>query len=448
MHQLNQIHKCAEKTCYQYVNPYSIVVSREDELFFLDLQAKDSLPIQKFMKKREIREHFLPENMLYYQESSIELDIYGLGKTIQYILSMLNVSPKLTLSETKKCQKIISKCLNWNSKHSKKDLFSILNMIPKTKTQKEKHLKKYILLCAAVCLCVVSGRKIIKTEEFKSHSAAKADISFNETKELSEEIEKEPSDLQEEKAQLYIELGLVQFVELENYSKSCEYFELAGENESAKAMDTIAKSFIQDITDPENFKNKIDEIVQRMESCPDQQREKRILFLIKSFQFLLVNGGDLSDAEKLMLFCETYSADISEENQEKWLAGMAIAYEKMEKKEKAVEIYEKMLTYMKVKEEKENLFLKISELLIELDKRQEAKEILKKGLEECGNSSELCVSYIQVQLSDPSEKREECIQSINLLMHENPDIKEEEIFKQVLVENGMMIKGDVVCEKN
>lgn len=37
--QLAKIHKCKKKPCYQYVNPYSMVVTEEGELYFLDLEA-------------------------------------------------------------------------------------------------------------------------------------------------------------------------------------------------------------------------------------------------------------------------------------------------------------------------------------------------------------------------------------------------------------------------
>ena len=37
--QLEQFHKCRGKPCYQYVNPYSVIVTEEKELYFLDLGA-------------------------------------------------------------------------------------------------------------------------------------------------------------------------------------------------------------------------------------------------------------------------------------------------------------------------------------------------------------------------------------------------------------------------
>ena len=53
--QLAKIHKCKKKPCYQYVNPYSMVVTEEGELYFLDLEAGANEGIRKRMLRRDIR---------------------------------------------------------------------------------------------------------------------------------------------------------------------------------------------------------------------------------------------------------------------------------------------------------------------------------------------------------------------------------------------------------
>ena len=49
-----------------------------------------------FMQRRDIREYFLPPDEKYYQHASKELDMYGLGKTFQYILASVEAEPRLT----------------------------------------------------------------------------------------------------------------------------------------------------------------------------------------------------------------------------------------------------------------------------------------------------------------------------------------------------------------
>lgn len=56
VNQLSMIHKCRKKPYYQYVNPYSIVVTDEDKPYFLDLEAGSNEKRLRFMQRRVVRE--------------------------------------------------------------------------------------------------------------------------------------------------------------------------------------------------------------------------------------------------------------------------------------------------------------------------------------------------------------------------------------------------------
>ena len=56
-------------------------------LHFLDMSVESNEKMLVQMNRRSVRENFLPPEVNYYQAASIELDIYGLGRTIQYLLS-------------------------------------------------------------------------------------------------------------------------------------------------------------------------------------------------------------------------------------------------------------------------------------------------------------------------------------------------------------------------
>jgi hypothetical protein len=109
--QLVQIHKCRGNPCYQYVNPYSIIVTDKGELCFLDIGADSNKEKIRLMYRRNIRENFLPEEENIYHKVSEELDIYGFGKTLQYLLNFVEVEPKFTKKEEKKLKKMISRCI-------------------------------------------------------------------------------------------------------------------------------------------------------------------------------------------------------------------------------------------------------------------------------------------------------------------------------------------------
>ena len=98
----------------------------------------------------------------------------------------------------------------------------------------------------------------------------------------------------------------------------------------------------------------------------------------------------------------------------------------MEEKEKAITMYEQILRIDEDVEEKEEMYLKISQLFIELDKIAEAKETLKEGLKECKESTEIGISYIRILLSDSDIDREVCIENLNLFLDEYTYLKEEE----------------------
>ena len=78
--------------CYQYVNPYSIILAEDGRVYFLDMKAETNMKQVVFMQRRDMREYFLPPEENYYQNASKELDIYGLGKTFQYILASSQTS--------------------------------------------------------------------------------------------------------------------------------------------------------------------------------------------------------------------------------------------------------------------------------------------------------------------------------------------------------------------
>ena len=109
--QLELIHRCRGNPCYQYVNPYSIILAEDGRVYFLDMKAETNMKQVVFMQRRDMREYFLPPEENYYQNASKELDIYGLGKTFQYILASSETEPHLNRWEEHRLQSIIPKTM-------------------------------------------------------------------------------------------------------------------------------------------------------------------------------------------------------------------------------------------------------------------------------------------------------------------------------------------------
>jgi len=125
IHQLVQIHKCRGNPCYQYVNPYSIIVTEDEKLCFLDIGAESNKDKLQLMHRRNVREYFLPEDENTYQKASEVLDIYGLGKTLQYLLTFVEVEPGFTKKEERKLKNLILRCIDTNERKRFKDIANV-----------------------------------------------------------------------------------------------------------------------------------------------------------------------------------------------------------------------------------------------------------------------------------------------------------------------------------
>ena len=159
--QLASFHRCRGNPCYQYVNPYSIVRSEDGRIYFLDMQSEANRSKMIFMQRRDIREYFLPPDEKYYQHASKELDMYGLGKTFQYILASVEAEPRFNRREEYRLQRIISKAMGIRSTHYL-NVSEIQKQIPryeekdrdKILNNKGKRRKK---VCITVVLSIVFG---------------------------------------------------------------------------------------------------------------------------------------------------------------------------------------------------------------------------------------------------------------------------------------------------
>lgn len=114
--QLSQIHRCRGNPEYQYVNPYSIIVTKERMICFLDICSESNKDCVCMMQSYAVGKFFQPEQKEYEQMSSEERDIYGLGKSIQYLLAFSEVEPAFSRKEENRLKRMIEKCTDMNEK--------------------------------------------------------------------------------------------------------------------------------------------------------------------------------------------------------------------------------------------------------------------------------------------------------------------------------------------
>ena len=239
------VHKCRGAPCYQYVNPYSMIIAEDEELYFLDLKAASNQEMLIRMQKRTIREHFLPEEEAYYQRASVTLDLYGLARTYQYLLAETEVLPDLNKKEILKLEKIISRCLNRQSKKACQSAQEIKRMIPSYKNEEEKerskgkYFRKWLYIAAAVVV-IILGRSIFAGNSHSTNSYSEKSHAINsgndvKAAETQTGVDKKDAaahtagkkEIAEQMQTTEMELGSLYFLKLEDYEKSRQHFEAA-----------------------------------------------------------------------------------------------------------------------------------------------------------------------------------------------------------------------------
>lgn len=252
---LSCFHQTKDNPCYQYVNPYSIIVGDNERWYLLDLSCEGQEELFHLMQRRSVREQFLPPDNQYYQKSSVKGDLYGTGKMIQYLLSVAAIEPKIGRADERRLRAIISRCLNQDSKNSFRDMTELSEQFSKIYPPKEKKNRKKwvaVFLCIMVVLiALICGVKIFqskagndtRTQQSLSDEQMVSEVEY--VKELIEEKERTDREIDqikenayEKERELLYDLVLLNF-KIGNYSQCRRYLE------GLKETDSFAKEFDQ-----------------------------------------------------------------------------------------------------------------------------------------------------------------------------------------------------------
>lgn len=441
--QLSQIHRCRGNPCYRYVNPYSIIVSEDGKISFLDINAKSNTEQLRLMKRRTVREHFLPSDEPYYQKESIELDIYGLGRTLQYLLSETDPEPPLSRKEEARFQKIISRCLSRHSKKLFQNVSEIQRLIPKyrqSKTEKPKgnsiKLSMALLgICAAACM-TAGGITVVNS--IKPVSEVQGEEKPDGSKYMQEE---QGSFENTEEEQLSMELGVVYFLELMDYEKSREYFKKVDESDLADSMAVIAGCLAGNGTGPSELRDALSRAETEIEEQGDElagEKTDYYLCMLRGYVFLSEEG----DLKSILRLGEECVQDAQQERLAEITGYLALAHEGLGDYEEAVRMYSEQMKYESSEKVRETIYKKTAYLLEQSGKNGQAQEILRQGIEEIKTSLELRTDYIGAMLKNPEIERELCIQSIKEQLKELPELAEYEEFVKLMKENGIRVEGE------
>ncbi len=190
---LDHFHRCRGNPCYQYVNPYSVIVGEDRKVYLLDLASKEQEDMMHLMQRRYVRENFLsPENQYSEKRNG--------SKKIMYVMIALAVIGLLVLSGNR-----IVSCISGQSRRQ--------------------------------------GGQDTKLADTERKEDMKAQAYQEQFQELKEQWETERKELQDESSkreqELLYDLAFVYFSQMKDYEVCSRYLE------EMKEPDAFAKDMVR-----------------------------------------------------------------------------------------------------------------------------------------------------------------------------------------------------------
>ena len=435
--QLCMIHRCRIKPYYQYVNPYSVVVTEEGELYFLDLEAGSNEEQLRLMQRRAVREAFLPPGEAYYQKATLELDIYGLGKTIQYLLAVTKPIPALCKREERKFLRIISRCLNDNSRLSYKNISEIRRSIPKyiRKTKPPICGRKQVWLACAAISVLTAVWKLQGTERGSLMDSEESGQMETRNEDREDEEREVDGIMMSDERELRIELAILYILNVEDYAKGLNCLRgIGSEYISVRNLRAAARALLGD---KRELRQLAEESEMGLRELEESISEEQILgyyqCLIKGYAVL-----DTEQASRIILslgeYCmERLEYDGGEDNAEEVEIRryMAEALEKIGEFEEAARICEELLKLEEDDSKRDDLYCKTVMLYEECGQKNKAINACVRGIEELSDSEELRITHIRMLYEDASVDRAFCAQIKEEYVRQMPGLQENEEFQKL-----------------
>lgn len=292
---LDHFHRCRGNPCYQYVNPYSVIVGEDRKVYLLDLASKEQEDMMHLMQRRYVRENFLsPENQ-YYQKSEEKEDIYGFGKMIQYVLSSVELEPELKFLESVRIQKIITRCLDKQGKKRYQKLSDLSGQFSLSEKRNGSKKIMYVMIALAVIgLLGLSGNRIVSCISGQSRRQGGQDTKLADTErkedmkaqayqepiqELKEQWETERKELQDESSkreqELLYDLAFVYFSQMKDYEVCSRYLEEMKEPDAfAKDMVRLCKMMSRAYGEDDNTEKRTEDEEESVEMLLERMRQE------------------------------------------------------------------------------------------------------------------------------------------------------------------------------
>lgn len=314
--QLMRIYRCQGSQGYGYINPYCVLISEDCSLYYLDMETKSNEEVlEQIRQDPVIRHYFVPAGAIDCRQKDLTEELYGMGKTLQYILSVAYIRPELSKREARKLRKFISRCIDQAGKKEIQDISQLLAYLPESSQTTDNTAVKTMKLSVKVgivvaVLLVATGARAWafkeepSSENYKEVSKEKEKIEKQDSGDNSDAvISKQEEDAIEKQVLLeqaevaVMKLALNYFLELENPSKALEVLEENTEAINADEMKALA-CVIQACDNPDENLSSEEDFQIVAQSLEIIERNKETLELEDRVWCLVRGYGTLTEKRK------------------------------------------------------------------------------------------------------------------------------------------------------
>lgn len=440
LRELGKFHRCRGTPGYQYVNPFSMILGEDGRIHYLDLSSSRQQELLKKLQRRGIRESFLMPDNQYYQRATVEDDIYGAGRTFQYILAAADPVPPFGRGTRRKIRKTVCRCLKQTpepdgDRRQLKDVREIADQLPRLRQRKKNAVRRStgiltVVLAAAVVF--YAGTRILPGGHSQSDEADSSRVQAAEPEQV------QPDDLKFDMAMLY-------FLNLQDYTRSGELFREIPDNPMAERFAKLSVYLDEPATPDEQ--ELADMLADMERDVPDQEDERYYLGIMKGYS--LLEDDSLKKlcipAGEHLLSLNHWDREEPDHKMEKSVRWqMADAYESAGSLENAEQQYRCLLNLEEENSVKEQIYLRLSQLGEESGNQEDAWKMCREGIEALPDSRLLRIRYMRMQCASPDTDRQICTQTIRTCLSEIPAIAEEPEFLKLRQEYGIRIEGEEV----
>lgn len=406
LQQLVLFHNQRGAPCYGKLNPYNVVIMRKGKIALIAEPETDA--------GRTLDKYFIPI------DDRQNIDVYCMGKLIQFIMAHLLCEPRLSKMEEYKLQKIVKKCLETGSKKRYADIQIVQAQFNGTKKLK---FDRKIIIMATTMLIIICAMWTLRKDVFGKEISVEGKRKDDEqtavyNKSDQKKISEESARQEESEKEIFLQAGIDYFLENEEYEKSKECLLKADIQEDKTQLFLKLAEFMAGDKSDTDIQNIYEEL-QQIEWKGKQVDE--LLALLRVHDQIKIESQSTTEYE-IIEAIKGNSDNLSTKLQREYILYQANMYENLKKWKEASECYEKLQ-------------------VINQERKDEIQSCVRKFVD-------MEEQYITHLWNDTELNEEEKLEEIKKVVAQLPDMLQKESFKEFLIEQKIHIEeGKVWVER-